>query len=287
MSESTLRYTLRTGAAVLGALMLIAAGRPPGSVTDLVGVGSLETWEAQAGRSTETVEGLVLVRWVPEQEATLVLLQLPGQRRLLLTRRWWVKEGVSELKLTDDGSGWWARLTEWSTFRLDSIDQIGQPAVIARKWTAEEHRVAVKIEASSLPSRGFDWESSLDDAGLYPDVLAQMDADGLAAPLARGMPAATQEAVRTLGSLLSGEHEDGSLGRFERFVRVLAAAVERHGEDRAAPFLTAGWKLATRSGQSLKEPLGEAWLGFAARFRGVPAGDPLALVRAPAEAPLR
>jgi hypothetical protein len=256
------------------------------SLVDLVGVAHLDTWEAQIGRETKTSEALVLVEWLPDREVTIALIDLPSDQRVVLSRTWRIKDGVSVFRLVDDATGWWAEVTETSTLTLDSIDQVAQPAAVAKKWAAG-HQLSVEVAAAGAEGRP-SWSSSLDDAGLYSDMFEQVDAEGFAARMVRGMPTGTRQSVRSLDSLLSAEPEDGSLDSFQRLVALLAAGLDRHGDAGVNPRLEAlEWKLVNRKGESLKAPLGEASRRFAGRFRSLPGGDPLALLCTSSQEPGR
>lgn len=275
--------------AAVAALALLAMGQTMAAETSLVelgGVKRLESWEAQIGRETQTSDALVLVEWLADREVTLALVEVPSDQRMLLSRTWRIKDGVSVLRLVDDATGWWAEVTEASTLKLDAIDEVANPTAVARAWAERQHQVSVELAASGIDTR-FAWNSQLDDSGLYADFFDQMDAQGFVASVVRGMPATTRQAVRALDSLLSAEHEDGSLQAFQRLVTILAAGLDRYGAAGATPLRSAAWKLVDRSGESLKAPLGTASRAFAARFRSVPAGDPVAWLRNSGQAPNR
>jgi len=91
----------------LAALALASLLIPPpahASFVDLVGMAHLDTWEAPAGRDVKTIRGLTLVEWLPDREVTLILLELEGDRRLVLSREHRELEGVSVLRLLLRGS---------------------------------------------------------------------------------------------------------------------------------------------------------------------------------------
>jgi len=284
MPRNVNRKKCRSLAVLAFAVLVLTLVQPAAadSMAELVGIGTLESWEAQVGGEVHTARGLVLVEWLPDRELTLVLLELPGDRRLVMSRIWRIREGVSVLQISDDTTGWWAQMTERSALRYDAVDDIAKPAMAAERWrAARDEPVRVELEGTGI-GEGFTWSSRLDDAGFYPDFFEQLDAEGLAADLAAAMPAETRPGIRALASLWAARHEDGSLARFQRLVDLLTAALDRHGErPDTRPWRGVDWKLANRTGQTLRQPLAEASRDFAGKFQQVPAEDPMARLRPP------
>lgn len=271
--------------ALVGLCLTAAVQTIATSPDEAVGVARLESWKGQVGTEVKTTKGLVFVEWLPEQELTLILMDLPDQGQFILNRRWNVRKGISVLRIVDDATGWWVQMTEKSTLRFDSTEELGRPSLSAQKWNAAEHRVTVQM-ASAGQSGPLSWSSSLDDPALYPNLFEQLDAEGFAPQLVESMPAETREGVSMLGSLLAANHEDSSLESFHRLVEFLVASLDRHG-DRATGSSWRGvkWKRTSLTGQPLRKPLGEDIRSFASNFRQVPAEDPLALVRPPSMSP--
>lgn len=273
-----------TVAVVASAVFALTLVQPAAadSMAELVGIGTLESWEAQVDGEVHTARSLVLVEWLPDRELTLVLLELPGDQRLVLSRNWRIREGVSVLRISDDSTGWWAQMTERSALRYDAIDDIAKPALAAERWrAARDEPVRVELEGTGI-GQDFTWSSRLDDSGFYPDLFEQLDAEGLATDLVAAMPAETRQAIRALDSLWAAKHQSGSLDRFQRLVELLTAALDRHDEPAdGMPWSGLEWKLANRTGQTLRQPLAQASRDFADKFEQVSAEDPMARLRPP------
>lgn len=253
--------------------------QPEGGPAGPTGVARLESWEAPIGSEIETIQGLVFVEWLPKQELTLILMDLPGGQRFVLSRSWSVSQGFSVLRILDDATGWWVELTERSTLRFDSTEQLGKPSLAAKKWNEGVHRVILQLKATGHPEP-LTWSSSLDDPALYSSLFEQLDTEGVAAALVGAMPEETREGARALGSLLTARHEDSSLEIFDRLAELLVASLDRRGDPMPrSRWRGAEWNRASLEGQPLRKPWTEEIRSFARGFRRIPAEDPLALIR--------
>ena len=278
--EQRRRATLPVAVLVLAGLLIPPQARPA-SLADLVGIAHLDTWEAPEGREVKTIRGLTLVEWLPDREVTLILLELEGERRLVLSREHRALEGVSVLRLLDDDTGWWVRLTDRSTLKIDDIDHLGNIAMWMEAYFEVDH-----VVSSILRTKGGEeltWTSPFDDTGRRADFFEQVDTEGVTAELVEGMPEGLDSALRELASLLAGDHGSGSLDAFEPLVELVVATLDRRGEEGGERYEGLSWKLTERSGQTLREPLSAASREFAGRFGRVPAEDPLAQFRDPEE----
>jgi hypothetical protein len=198
------------------------------SLVDLVGVAFLDTWEAPAGREVKTIQGLTLVEWLPDREVTLILLELEGERRLVLRREHRALEGVSNLRLLDDETGWWVRLTERSTLKIDDIDDLGNISKWMEAYFEADHVVSSTL--TTMEGAEVTWTARMANPGRRDDFFEQMDAEGMTADLVEGMPEGLDSAVRELASLLAVDHGRSLLDAYEPLVKLVVAALNRRGE---------------------------------------------------------
>lgn len=217
-------------------LLCAALGARPGlagpSPEKVIGLSDLQTWTGAPGELR--ARSLSVVEFACSQEARRILIEAPGQRRVVLDYLIQPSAGLSWYRLLDDATGWWVELRELSPIRIAPRDRhtfgssLFWQRAMAAGGGAEPRDSPVVYGLDTSRGHLASLATSTWNDGAMSDLLDVLAERGDARRLTTEMPPDLREAILFLRSLTAGEAVGGGyMSHSYRLLEVLGQVVSK------------------------------------------------------------
>lgn len=238
------------------------------------------SWED--GGEFPALQAVVITRSSDTTALVRVLVETRPGTRIVLDEVEEPLDGRTTQHLIDERSGWWFEIVRQTNLKLESVSELGMPAVVAKRFMEEDRTVQTSVRAPGSISYEAPVEAWTVTAGR--DLPPGLEAEGLGGRIVAGMSPQLIEAVRVLAALKRTESRDGSIEHFEGLLTLLDDLLDAHQTPeelrvaRETAAKVAQWKMsfvANEAGTQLEEPQIRS---FAKRFTSIELAHPLAPV---------